>query len=118
MYRSGIDSVHESQRSAARALGLSQWQALRFAVLPQAIRNVIPALLNGLVSLQKDVALVSVIGIREAVRRPSDTTDTFNYTSYVAATVLFLAASIPVARFTYWDTARDRRRRQQDQPTK
>ena len=60
VYRSGIDSVHESQRSAARALGLTQWQALRFAVLPQAVRNVIPALLNGLVSLQKDVALVSV----------------------------------------------------------
>ena len=114
VYRSGIDSVHESQRSAARALGLSQWQALRFAVLPQAIRNVIPALLNGLVSLQKDVALVSVIGIREAVREAElYTTDTFNYTSYVAATVLFLAASIPVARFTDWYTARDRRRRLQ-----
>ena len=72
VYRSGIDSVHESQRSAARALGLTQWQALRFAVLPQAVRNVIPALLNGLVSLQKDVALVSVLGIREAVREARD----------------------------------------------
>jgi len=114
VYRSGIDSVHESQRSAARALGLSQWQALRFAVLPQAVRNVIPALLNGLVSLQKDVALVSVIGIREAVREAElYTSRTYNYTSYVAATVLFLAASIPVARFTDWYTARDRRRRLQ-----
>ena len=114
VYRSGIDSVHESQRSAARALGLTQWQALRFAVLPQAVRNVIPALLNGLVSLQKDVALVSVIGIREAVREAEIyTSRTFNYTSYVAATVLFLLASIPVARFTDWYTARDRRRRLQ-----
>jgi polar amino acid transport system permease protein len=114
VYRSGIDSVHESQRSAARALGLTQWQTLRYAVLPQAVRNVIPALLNGLVSLQKDVALVSVIGIREAVREAEIyTSRTFNYTSYVAATVLFLLASIPVARFTDWYTARDRRRRLQ-----
>jgi polar amino acid transport system permease protein len=114
VYRSGIDSVHESQRSAARALGLTQWQSMRFAVLPQAIRNVIPALLNGLVSLQKDVALVSVIGIREAVREAEIYTSRyFNYTSYVAATVLFLAASIPIARFTDWYTARDRRRRLQ-----
>ena len=114
VYRSGIDSVHESQRSAARALGLTQWQALRFAVLPQAVRNVIPALLNGLVSLQKDVALVSVIGIREAVREAEIyTSRTFNYTSYMAATVLFLLASIPIARFADWYTARDRRRRLQ-----
>ena len=112
VYRAGIDSVHESQRSAARALGLTQWQALRFAVLPQAVRNVIPALLNGLVSLQKDVALVSVLGIREAVREAQIyTSRTFNYTSYVAATVLFLLASVPVARFADWYTARDRRRR-------
>jgi polar amino acid transport system permease protein len=114
VYRSGIESVHESQRSAARALGLTQWQSLRYAVLPQAVRNVIPALLNGLVSLQKDVALVSVIGIREAVREAEIyTSRTFNYTSYMAATVLFLLASIPVARFTDWYTARDRRRRLQ-----
>ncbi len=114
VYRSGIDSVHESQRAAARALGLTQWQALRYAVLPQAVRNVIPALLNGLVSLQKDVALVSVIGIREAVREAEIyTSRNFNYTSYVAATLLFLLASVPVARFTDWYTARDRRRRLQ-----
>ncbi|MET0826657.1 MAG: amino acid ABC transporter permease, partial [Acidimicrobiales bacterium] len=114
VYRAGIDSVHESQRSAARALGLTQWQALRFAVLPQAVRNVIPALLNGLVSLQKDVALVSVLGIREAVREAQIyTSRTFNYTSYMAATVLFLLASVPIARFADWYTARDRRRRSQ-----
>ena len=73
--------MHESQRSAARALGLTQWQALRFAVLPQAVRNVIPAAAQRLVSLQKDVALVSVIGIREAVREAQIyTARTFNYT--------------------------------------
>jgi len=117
VYRSGIESVHESQRSAARALGLTQWQALRYAILPQAVRNVIPALLNGLVSLQKDVALVSVLGIREAVREAQIyTSRTFNYTSYLCATVLFLLASVPVARFTDWYTARDRARRSQTAP--
>lgn len=112
VYRSGIDSVHESQRAAARALGLTQWQALRFAVLPQAIRNVVPALLNGLVSLQKDVALVSILGIREAVREAQIyTSRTFNYTSYVVAALLFLSISIPLARLTDWYTARERSRR-------
>ena len=113
VYRSGIDSVPESQRSSARSLGLTQWQSLRYAILPQAVRNVIPALLNGLVSLQKDVALVSVLGVREAVREAEIyTARTFNYTSFVAATVLFLVISIPAARFADWYAARDRARRQ------
>ncbi len=112
VYRSGIESVHESQRAAARALGLTQWQALRYAVLPQAIRNVVPALLNGLVSLQKDVALVSILGIREAVREAQIyTSRTFNYTSYVVAALLFLSISVPLARLTDWYTARERARR-------
>ncbi|HEX6231960.1 MAG TPA: amino acid ABC transporter permease [Jiangellaceae bacterium] len=114
VYRSGIDSVPESQRSSARSLGLTQWQSLRYAILPQAIRNVVPALLNGLVSLQKDVALVSVLGVREAVRVAEIyTSRTFNYTSFVVAAALFLAISIPLARFADWYTARDRARRQQ-----
>lgn len=114
VYRSGIDSVPESQRSSARSLGLSQWQSLRYAILPQAVRNVVPALLNGLVSLQKDVALVSVLGVREAVREAQIyTSRSFNYTSYVAATVLFLLISIPAARFADWYAARDRARRSQ-----
>ncbi|HEX6195127.1 MAG TPA: amino acid ABC transporter permease [Jiangellaceae bacterium] len=114
VYRSGIDSVPESQRLSARSLGLTQWQSLRYAVLPQAVRNVVPALLNGLVSLQKDVALVSVLGVREAVRAAEVyTSRTFNYTSFVVATVLFLLISVPLARFADWYTARDRARRQQ-----
>ena len=114
VYRAGIDSVHESQRAAARSLGLTQWQTLRFAIVPQAIRNVIPALLNGLVSLQKDVALVSVLGVREAVREAEIyKSRTFNYTSFIAATVLFLIASIPLARLTDWYTRRERARRSQ-----
>jgi polar amino acid transport system permease protein len=114
VYRSGIESVPESQRASARSLGLTQWQSLRYAILPQAVRNVVPALLNGLVSLQKDVALVSVLGVREAVRAAEIyTSRTFNYTSFVAATVLFLLISVPAARFADWYTARDRARRSQ-----
>lgn len=114
VYRAGIDSVHESQRAAARSLGLTQWQTLRYAIVPQAVRNVIPALLNGLVSLQKDVALVSVLGVREAVREAEIyKSRTFNYTSFIAATVLFLLASIPLARLTDWYTRREKARRSQ-----
>ncbi|MGI9649033.1 MAG: amino acid ABC transporter permease [Acidimicrobiia bacterium] len=113
VYRAGIESVHESQRMAARSIGLTQVQALRYVLVPQAIRNVIPALLNGFVSLQKDVALVFILGVREGVREAQIyTATTFNYTGYIAATVLFLLASVPVARFTDWYTERDRHRKQ------
>ena len=113
VYRAGIESVHESQRMSGRSLGLTQVQSLRYVLVPQAIRNVIPALLNGFVSLQKDVALVFILGIREAVRAAQIyNARTFNYTGYVAAAVLFLLVSVPVARFTDWYTERDRRRRQ------
>ena len=112
IFRSGIDSVPESQRSSARAIGLTQWQTLRHAILPQAVRNVVPALMNTVVSLQKDVALVSVLGVREAVREAQIfTSRTFNYTSYVVATVLFLAFSIPLVRLVDAYSRRDRERR-------
>lgn len=114
VFRSGMDAVHDSQRSAAKALGLSQGQTLRYAVLPQAVRNVLPALLNGSVSLQKDVALLSVIGVRDAVREAQIyTARTYNYSSLIGAAVLFLAASIPLARFTDWYSRRDRAARTQ-----
>jgi polar amino acid transport system permease protein len=114
VFRAGIDSVHDSQRSAARALGLTQWQSLRFAVLPQAVRNVIPALLSTLVSLQKDVALIGVLGIREAVKAADVYKGrTFNYTGYIAAAFLFILISVPLARFADWYTARERARRSQ-----
>ena len=113
VYRAGIESVHESQRMSARSLGLTQIQALRYVIVPQAIRNVIPALLNGFVSLQKDVALVFVLGVREGVREADIyAAKTFNYSGYVTATILFLLVSVPVARFTDWYTDRDRRRKQ------
>ena len=114
VYRSGMDAVHDGQRAAAKALGLSQWQSLRYAVIPQAVRNVTPALLNGAVSLQKDVVLLSVIGVREAVREAQIyTASTFNYSSYVVAAILFLLASVPLARFTDWYSRRDQQRRLQ-----
>ena len=113
VYRAGIESVHESQRMSARSLGLTQGQSLRYVLVPQAIRNVIPALLNGFVSLQKDVALVLILGIREAVREADIyAATTFNYTGYIAAAFLFLLVSVPVARFTDWYTNRDRRKKQ------
>ncbi len=114
VYRAGMDSVHDGQRAAAKALGLNQWQTLRYAVIPQAIRNVSPALLNGAVSLQKDVALLSVIGIRDAVREAQIIKDrTFNYSSFMVAAALFLVASVPLARFADWYARRDAERRLQ-----
>jgi polar amino acid transport system permease protein len=112
--RSGIGAVPESQRASARAIGLTQLQALRYAIFPQAIRNVVPAIMNTVVSLQKDVALVSVLGVREAVREAQIiTARSFNYTAYVAATVLFLAVSIPLVRIVDHFSQRDRARRMQ-----
>jgi polar amino acid transport system permease protein len=114
IYRSGIDSVHEGQWAAAKSLGLTEWQTLRHAILPQALRNVLPSLMNIIVALQKDVALLSVIGVRDAVREAQIyTANTFNYSSLVVAAGLFLLATIPMARLADWVTARDRARRLQ-----
>lgn len=114
VYRSGMEAVHDGQRAAAKALGLSQWQTLRHAIVPQAVRNVLPALLNLAVALQKDVALLSVIGVRDAVREAQIyTARTFNYSSLIAAALLFLAATIPMARFTDYVSRKDRERRLQ-----
>lgn len=114
VYRSGMEAVHDGQRAAAKALGLSQWQTLRHAIVPQAVRNVLPALLNLAVALQKDVALLSVIGVRDAVREAQIyTARTFNYSSLIAAAMLFLAATIPMARLTDYVARKDRERRLQ-----
>jgi polar amino acid transport system permease protein len=114
VYRSGMDAVHDGQRAAAKALGLSQGQTLRFAIVPQAIRNVVPSLLNLAVALQKDVALLSVLGVRDAVREAQIyTARTFNYSSLIAAAGLFLVATIPMARLTDYVARKDRERRLQ-----
>ena len=113
VYRAGIESVHESQIAAARSLGLSRWQSLRFVVLPQAIRRVVPPLLNDFIGLQKDTALVSVLGSIEATRAAQIYgAQQFNYASYVVAAALFVLVTIPLARFTDHLIERDRRRRQ------
>jgi polar amino acid transport system permease protein len=99
--RSGILSVHPSQRAAARSLGLSQGQTMRHVVLPQAIRRVVPPLLNDFVSLLKDISLVSVLGVYEGVRQAQiDTSLSFNYTPFVVAAILFLIVTIPLTRLT------------------
>ena len=113
VYRAGIESVHPSQDAAARSLGLTHWQSLRTVVLPQAVRRVIPPLLNDFIGLQKDTALVGFLGSVEAFKQSQiDAAATFNYTPLVAAALLFVALTIPLARFTDWLVLRDRRRRQ------
>ncbi|WP_040161012.1 amino acid ABC transporter permease [Mobilicoccus massiliensis] len=103
VFRAGIESIHPSQRAAARSLGLSYAQTLRHVVVPQAIRRVQPPLLNDLVSLQKDSGLISILGVVDAVRAAQiETAADFNYTPYVVAGVLFILLTVPMARFTDW----------------
>ncbi len=103
VYRAGIDSIHPSQVSSAIALGLSRPQALRFVVVPQAVRRVVPPLLNDFVSLQKDTALVSAVAVFDAVFQARDyTAYNFNYTPYVVVACFFVALTVPLARLTDW----------------
>jgi polar amino acid transport system permease protein len=111
VYRAGIESIHPSQEAAARSLGLTRIQALRYVILPQAVRRVIPPLLNDFIGLQKDTVLVSVVGVVEAFREASIIQAAhFNATPLVALTLVFLVVTIPMARFTDWLVGRDRRR--------
>jgi len=111
VYRSGIESVHPSQEAAARSLGLTRPQSLRYVIVPQAVRRVVPPLLNDFIGLQKDSALVALIGPVEAFRQSQiEVAGSFNYTPYVATALLFVLLTIPLARFTDWLIARDRRR--------
>ena len=103
VFRAGIESVHPSQVAAARALGLTRGQSLRHVVLPQAVRRVVPPLLNDLVSLSKDSGLISILGAVDAVRAAQIETAKFaNFTPYVVAGVLFVLITIPLTRFTDW----------------
>jgi polar amino acid transport system permease protein len=111
VYRAGIESIHPSQEAAARSLGLTRPQALRFVIVPQAVRRVIPPLLNDFIGLQKDTALVALIGPVEAFRQSQiEVAGTFNYTPYFATALLFILLTIPLARFTDSLVARQRRR--------
>ena len=112
VYRAGIDSVHPSQEAAARSLGLTRAQGMRYVVVPQAVRRVIPPLLNDFIGLQKDTALVALIGPVEAFRQSQiEVARSFDYTPYFATAILFIVLTIPMARLTDWLIARERRRR-------
>ena len=113
VFRAGIESVHPSQRLAARSLGLSHGQTMRLVILPQAIRKVTPALMNDFVAMQKDVGLISVLGAIDAVRAAQiETASSFNFTPYVLAGLLFVLLALPMIRLTDWYTARMRAREQ------
>jgi polar amino acid transport system permease protein len=113
VYRAGIESVHPSQDAAARSLGLGRFGSLRHVVVPQAVRRVVPPLLNDFIGLQKDTALISVGGVVESFRQAQiDVSANFNATPLVAVAILYVAITIPMTRLTDWLIARERRRRQ------
>ncbi len=110
VYRAGIESVHPSQEAAARSLGLGRLQTLRHVIVPQAVRRVIPPLLNDFIGLQKDTVLVSFIGVVEIFRTAQiKQAANFNFTPYIGVALVFIVVTIPLARLTDWLIARDRR---------
>jgi polar amino acid transport system permease protein len=113
VFRSGIQSVHPSQRAAAASIGLTYMQSMRLVILPQAIRRVVPPLLNDFVALQKDVGLISVLGAIDAVRQAQILqAQYFNFTPYVVAGLMFVVLAIPTGRVADAAAARARRREQ------
>jgi polar amino acid transport system permease protein len=117
VYRAGIESIHPSQVAAARSLGLSRWLALRHVVLPQAVRRVIPPLLNDFIGLQKDSALVAFLGFVEGLQQANlDSAGTFNFTPYVALALVYVVITVPMTRFVDYLLFRERRRREVAQP--
>jgi polar amino acid transport system permease protein len=111
VFRAGIEGVHESQRAAARSLGLSSSQTMRHVIIPQAVRKVLPPLMNDMVSLQKDVALVSLIGPIEILRQAGiDKAKFANFTPYIGAAIVFLSITIPLTRLTDYLLTRERKR--------
>jgi polar amino acid transport system permease protein len=111
--RAGILSVHPNQIASADALALTRPQAMRYVILPQAVRRVIPPLINDFLSLQKDTALVSTVGVFEALRASTDYQGYhFNGTSLFVAGAFFLVVTIPVARFADWVMIRQIRKEQ------
>lgn len=112
VYRAGIESIHPSQTAAARSLGLSQLQSMRHVVVPQAIRRVIPPLLNDFIGLQKDTVLVSFIGVVEVFRASQiESSARFNFTPFLVVALIFLLVTLPLARLTDILVAREQRRR-------
>ncbi|MGD9528021.1 MAG: amino acid ABC transporter permease [Pseudonocardia sp.] len=113
VFRAGIESVHPSQSAAARSLGLSHRQSMRLVVLPQAVRRVLPPLLNDFVALQKDVGLISVLGAVDAIRAAQiAVAESYNFTPYVVAGLLFVLLAVPTGRFADAVAARAARRQE------
>lgn len=111
VYRSGVEGVHWSQMAAARSLGLSYRQSMHHVILPQAIRRVIPPLLNDFISLQKDTSLAAILGVVEGANAAGIYAgQTFNATSFVGIALFFVVITIPLARLVDWLVARDQRR--------
>ena len=111
VYRAGIESIHPSQDAAARSLGLSRLQALRFVIVPQAVRRVVPPLLNDFIGLQKDTVLVSFIGVVEIFRYAQiKSAATYNFTPLMGVALVFIVVTIPLIHVVDWLVARDRRR--------
>jgi polar amino acid transport system permease protein len=109
VYRAGIESIHPSQEAAARSLGLSRLQSMRHVILPQAIRRVVPPLLNDFIGLQKDTALVALIGPIEAFRQSQiSQSANFNFSPYILTALLFVIITVPMARFVDWLASRQR----------
>jgi len=112
VYRAGIESVHPSQDAAARSLGLSRVQSLRYVVLPQAVRRVIPPLLNDFIGLQKDTVLISFIGVVEIFRTAQiKQSGNFNFSYYIGVMLVFIVITIPMTRLVDWLVAKERRAR-------
>ena len=109
VYRAGLRSVHRGQRDAALAIGLTEQQAMRHVILPQAVRRVGPPLLNDFIALQKDVALIAIIGVAGEAFRVAQiqAASDFNYTPLIAAAILFIAITVPMARLLdRWERGR------------
>jgi ABC-type amino acid transport system permease subunit len=113
VYRAGLEAVHWSQTAAARSLGLSQWQTLRHVVVPQAVRRILPPLLNDFVALQKDTALVGLTGLLEILAVANfQKNEHFNLSPVTGAAVFFLVVTIPFTRLVDYLIKRDRERTQ------
>jgi len=112
VYRSGIESIHKSQTSAAQSLGFSRPDILRFIILPQMVSRIMPAIMNFMISLQKDVALLSFIGPIEVLRQANVFKSLYgNFTPYIGAAILFLCITIPATRFADYLIAKEQKRR-------
>jgi polar amino acid transport system permease protein len=111
VYRAGIESIHWSQTAAARSLGLSQGKTMRFVVLPQAVRRVVPPLLNDFIGLQKDTAFIGIIGVLDGFRRAQIYAGQhFNLTAFTGLALCYVVITFPMTRFTDRLLKRDQRR--------